>query len=64
MPIGIRIEGAKPVPFLTDPVPVVPAVPSKRETLEALATIEGMLKRSGVICPRSFETLRNFIITR
>jgi hypothetical protein len=62
MPIIIKVEGANVQPVHVGAVPpLATRVPSKREVLEALATIQRVNRAS---CPEAFETLRNFILTR
>lgn len=66
MPLIITGEGVDARPVHVNPVlPVCNTkVPSRREVLEALATIERLANHQGNTCPKAFETLRRYILTR
>lgn len=66
MPLVIKGEGVDARPEHVDPVlPVCGVkVPSRREVLEALATVERLANHQGNTCPKSFELLRLYILTR
>ena len=61
MPLVIVGEGAQTKPIHVDPaLPASVIVPSKREVLEALAVIQSLAGG----CPKSFDVLRRFILSR
>lgn len=65
MPIVIKGEGTQTKPEFVDPVlPASTLVPNRREALEALGVIEKLAKHQHIDCPKSFDVLRRYILTR